>query len=163
MENKPQLKTVMQYLRTFAWMIVLLFGYALIAGALQEIPFSQILLNIWFLPIFMIGILIIYEKILARYFFKNKRYNPTTQFIQHVSMKAKEDLLLSKESFQELNKNETFQKELSEMYQLFLSKELDEKKYIKHLKPFSKDSTERAVLEIVIQEATMLLHQKESV
>jgi hypothetical protein len=162
MKNKPEKNLFLPYLRTFLWMIVLLFGYALIISYFQELSIAEVLRNIWFLPIFMIVILFTYDQILKRFFFKKSRPNPANNFISHISTKAKEELFLNKEEFKELNKNETFQKSLSKMYQLFLSNERDSKKYKIHLKPFLEDSTEKAILELVIREATFLLHQKES-
>lgn len=162
MKNKRFLKILKDYSRTFAWMIVLLFGYALIISSFQDVTFAQTLSNIWFLPIFMIVILFIYEQILGRFFFRKTRANPTQNFIQHISLKAKEELYLDKKEFQELNKNEAFQKALSAMYQLFLSKEKNQKKYEVYLKPFQEDSTEKAILDLVICEAMILLDQKES-
>lgn len=160
MENKPKNKSLIDYLRTFAWMVVLLLGYALILSYFQEVSFSQVIINIWFLPIFMIGILVIYEKILGRFFFKNTKPNPTKNFISHVSLKAKEELYLTKEEFQELNKNDAFQKSMSEMYQLFLAKETDKNKYKKQLKNFLDDSTEFAILNLVTREALALLKKE---
>lgn len=162
MKNKPGYKSPLQYLKTFAWMITVLLGYALIFSYFQDVSFSQVIINLWFLPILMMGILIVYEQILGRFFFKNSKPNPAKNFISHVSLKAKEELYLTKDEFQDLNKHDAFQKSMSQIYQLFLAKEIEKKKYKKHLKSFLEDSTEYAVIDLVIREALKILNQKES-
>jgi hypothetical protein len=160
MEKARLKRQFIYYAGTFLIVLVAVILYAVWIERSEAIPLSETLSQIWFMPILVLGLQFGYESILSSL---NKRTQPSKSeenYIQHISMVARQLLGLTISDIETLKVNQVFQLALSEAYKRYQEKIKKEEDYLIILEWFELGTLEHSVVELTIKETIFLLDKE---